>query len=204
MHTSAPLPPVSSLTASTASTSRLLTVCVAPNALAHSSFRGSMSTAMIVRAPASAAPWIAASPTPPQPNTATVSPRCTFPVYIAAPSPAITPHPMRPAASGLALGSIGTHCVAATSVFSAKAPMPSAGDRSTPSSVIFCVAFAELKQYHGRPFAHERQVPHGARHAMTTVSPGLTFVTPSPTDSTTPAASWPRRKGKSSLMPPSR
>ena len=163
-----------------------------------------MSTAMIVRAPASAAPWMAASPTPPQPNTATVSPRCTLPVYIAAPRPAITPQPMSPAASGFAPGSIGTHCVAATSVFSANAPMPSAGDSATPSSVIFCVAFAELKQYQGRPFAHDRHVPHGARHAMTTVSPGLTFVTPSPTASTTPAASWPSRNGKSSLMPPSR
>ena len=53
--------------------SRELTVWVAPKSRAHSSFLSSMSTAMIVRAPASAAPAIAASPTPPQPITATVS-----------------------------------------------------------------------------------------------------------------------------------
>ena len=43
---------------------------------------------------------MAALPTPPQPNTATLSPRPTSPVYIAAPSPAITPQPSSPAASG--------------------------------------------------------------------------------------------------------
>ncbi|MCO5555078.1 hypothetical protein L7F22_008618 [Adiantum nelumboides] len=43
--------------------------------LAHSSFRGSVSTAMIVVAPASCAPAMAASPTPPQPMTAMESPR---------------------------------------------------------------------------------------------------------------------------------
>ena len=45
---------------------------------------------------------MAALPTPPQPNTATLSPRPTSPVYIAAPSPAITPQPSSPAVSGLA------------------------------------------------------------------------------------------------------
>ena len=69
---------------------------------------------------------MAASPTPPQPNTATVSPRFTSPVFTAAPKPAITPQPMRPAASGGAAGSTFTHCLAWTRVFSAKAPMPSA------------------------------------------------------------------------------
>ena len=53
-----------------------LMVWLAPKPLAHSSFRSSVSTAMIVVAPASAAPAIAASPTPPQPMTATDSPRC--------------------------------------------------------------------------------------------------------------------------------
>ena len=53
---------------------------------------------MIVVAPASRAPAIAASPTPPQPNTATLSPRRTAPVLIAAPTPAITPQPSSPAA----------------------------------------------------------------------------------------------------------
>ena len=60
-------------------------VWVAPNSRAQASFRLSVSTAMILRAPTSAAPAIAASPTPPQPMTATVSSRPTLPVLIAAP-----------------------------------------------------------------------------------------------------------------------
>ena len=181
------------------------TVWVAPNSLAHSSLRSSRSTATIVVAPASLAPAMAASPTPPQPNTATVSPRCTLPVSIAAPMPAITPQPSRPAVAAGAAGSTLVHWPAATSVFSANAPMPSAGDSSVPSvSVIFCVALYVAKQYCGLPLRQLRQLPHTARQLRTTKSPGFTLVTPAPTDSTMPAASWPSRNGKSSLMPPSR
>ena len=74
MQTSAPLPSVTDWIASTASTFDASTVCVAPNAFAASSFLASRSTAMTFDAPASRAPTIAASPTPPQPNTATESP----------------------------------------------------------------------------------------------------------------------------------
>ncbi len=184
---------------------RALTVWVAPNPRAHSSFRSSRSTATIVEAPASLAPAMAASPTPPQPNTATVSPGPTPPVCTAAPMPAITPQPSRPATSGRAAGSTGVHWPAATRVRSAKAPMPSAGDSVVPSvSVIFCVALWVAKQRWGRPLRQARHSPHTARQLRTTKSPGLTPVTPSPTASTSPAASWPSRNGKSSLMPPSR
>ena len=148
---------------------------------------------------------MAASPTPPHPNTATVSPRPTLPVSMAAPSPAITPQPSRPAASGRARESTFVAWPAATSVFSANAPMPSAGESGVPSaSVIFCVALNVEKQCHGRPRRHARQVPHTARQFRTTKSPGATSTTSSPTASTTPAASWPRRNGKSSLIAPSR
>ena len=181
------------------------TVWVAPNSFAHSSFRSSRSTAITVDAPASRAPTIAASPTPPQPNTATLSPRPTSPVNIAAPRPAITPHPSRPTAAGSALGSTFVAWPAATSVFSANAPMPSAGVSSVPSaSVIFCVALCVEKQYQGRPRRHDRHSPQTARQLRTTKSPGATPVTPSPTASTMPAASWPSRNGKSSLIAPSR
>ena len=79
-------------------------------------------------------------------------PGVTPPVLIAAPMPAITPQPSSPAAVAGAAGSTLVHCPAATSVFSAKAPMPSAGDSTVPSvSVIFCVALWVLKQYHGSP-----------------------------------------------------
>ncbi len=94
---------------------------------------------------------------------------------------------------------------AATSVFSANAPIPSAGDSSVPSeSVIFCVALNVEKQCHGRPRRQDRQVPHTARQFRITKSPGSTPVTSSPVASTIPAASWPRRNGKSSLIAPSR
>src|SRR5215207_7270255 len=105
MHTSAPKPPVTDRTYSTGSVVLELHVWVAPNSLAHPSLRSSMSTATIVEAPASAEPAIAASPTPPQPNTATVLPRVTLPVLIAAPRPAMTPQPSSPAAVAGASGS---------------------------------------------------------------------------------------------------
>ena len=51
--------------------------------------------------------------------------------------------------------------------------MPSAGDSSVPSvSVIFCVALCVLKQYHGWPRRHARQLPHTARQLRITKSPG--------------------------------
>ena len=160
---------------------------------------------MMVEAPASAAPAMAAQPTPPQPKTATESPGPTSPVSIDAPMPAMTPQPSRPAASGRAAGSTLVHWPAATRVFSAKAPMPSAGESGVPSvSVIFWVALWVAKQYWGRPRRHERHSPHTARQLRTTKSPGATEVTSGPTASTMPAASWPRRNGNSSLMPPSR
>ena len=116
------------------------TVWVAPKLRAMSSFRSSMSTAMIVCAPARREPAMAASPTPPQPNTATESPRPTPPVFMAAPSPAMTPQPINPATSGRAAESTLVAWPAATRVFSAKAPIPNAGESSTPPRVIFCVA----------------------------------------------------------------
>ncbi len=158
---------------------------------------------MIVFAPASRAPSTAPSPTPPQPITATVSPRVTPPVLIAAPMPAITPQPSRPAVAGAMAGSTFVHWPDATSVFSANAPMPSAGDSGVPSArVIFWVALWVAKQYHGRPRAQARHWPQTARQLRMTKSPGATSVTSSPTASTTPAASCPSRYGKSSPMPP--
>ncbi len=160
---------------------------------------------MIVPAPARRDPATAAAPTPPQPMTATDLPRLTLPVLIAAPRPAITPQPSSPTAAGRADGSTFVHWPACTSVFSMKAPMPRAGVSSVPSSrVIFWVALNVLKQYHGSPRRQARQSPQTARQFSTTKSPGATSVTPSPTASTTPAASWPSRNGKSSLIPPSR
>jgi hypothetical protein len=53
-----------------------------------------------------------------------------------------------------------------------------------------CEALNVEKQYQGLPRRHARQVPQTARQFSTTKSPGARSTTPSPTDSTTPAASW--------------
>src|SRR6185503_12985112 len=178
MTTSAPKPPVSSWMAATGSVDDESTVWVAPSFFAASSFCASMSTAMIGEAPASADPATAATPTPPQPITATDLPRVTAPVLIAAPMPAITPQPSSPTAAGRADGSTLVHWPAATRVFSAKAPMPSAGESSVPSdSVIFWVALWVAKQYHGSPRRQARQLPQTARQLRITKSPGATEVT---------------------------
>ena len=149
---------------------------------------------------------MAALPTPPQPMTAMESPRPTLPVLIAAPMPAMTPQPSSPATSGFDRR-VRPSCTArrATRVFSTNAPMPRAGESSWPEvRVIFCAALWVAKQYQGSPRRQARQFPQTARQLRMTKSPGATSVTPSPTDSTIPAASWPSRNGKSSLMPPSR
>src|SRR3954454_19343239 len=148
----------------TASVERELMVWVAPRSRAVAGLRSGTPTPMIVAAPASRAPATAAAPTPPQPITATESPRPTLPVLSAAPNPAITPQPSRPAAAGRATGSTLVHWPLATRVLSRKAPIPSAGDSSVPSSsVIFCVALAVLKQYQGRPRLQARHCPQTAR-----------------------------------------
>ena len=83
--------------------------------------------------------------------------------------------------------------------------MPNAGDSSVPSvSVIGWLALWVAKQYWERPRAQDRHCPQTARQLMITKSPGATSFTPGPTASTIPAASWPSRNGKSSLMAPSR
>ena len=84
----------------------------------------------------------------------------------------MTPQPSRPAASGRARGSTLVAWPAATSVFSAKAPMPSAGESGVPSRVIFWVALWVAKQYQGRPRRQDRHSPHTARQFRMTKSPG--------------------------------
>mgnify|MGYP003693991455 CR=1 FL=1 len=67
-------PPVMACTRSTAASVRALTVWVAPNFRAKASAESFTSTATMVVAPASRAPWMTLMPTPPQPITATLSP----------------------------------------------------------------------------------------------------------------------------------
>ncbi len=75
--------------------------------------------AMIFDAPASAAPFTADRPMPPQPTTATVEPGSTFAALNTAPTPVITPQPTRAArSSGMSLPIFTTAC-SCTSMFSA-------------------------------------------------------------------------------------
>ena len=111
----------------------------------------------------------------------------------------------RPPRAGPA-GSTFTHWPAATSVSSAKAPMPSAGDSGVPSaSVIVCVALARVEAVPGpAPPAGAARAARRPPGDDDVVAGGDAGRRRRPTASTTPAASWPSRNGKSSLMPPSR
>ncbi len=73
------------------------TKSVAPNFLASCSLSATVSTAMIRLAFDSLRPWITFRPTPPTPNTAAVSPGCTFARFRTAPTPVRTPQPIRQA-----------------------------------------------------------------------------------------------------------
>src|SRR5699024_4910665 len=129
-------------------------------------------------------------PTPPQPITATDSPRLICPVLTADPTPAMTPQPSSPATAGSAEESTLVHWPSCTRVFSMNAPIPSAGLSSVPSaSVIDVDALWVSKQYSSCPRLQARHSPQTARQLRTTKSPSATCVTFSPTVSTIPAAS---------------
>ena len=95
------------------------TVSEAPSSLAMSSFDSTTSTATIGEAPAIRAPWIAESPTPPQPITRTDSPGRTFAVFSTAPTPVMTAHPRRATCSSGRDGSTGNTVFAGTTERSA-------------------------------------------------------------------------------------
>ena len=108
---------------------------------------------MTWRAPANSAPAIAASPTPPQPSTATVSPCCTGAVCTAAPQPAMTPQPSSPTAAGSARSSTLMQAPSPTRVFSANAPSPSAGDSGVPSVSVIGEPWCRLSKHRCGPTA---------------------------------------------------
>ena len=83
-------------------------VWVAPISLAFSSLKGTGSTAMMLRAPAMRAPWMAPEPTPPQPTTTTVSPGLTLARSTAEPKPVAMPQLMSAAAFMLSQGLMRT------------------------------------------------------------------------------------------------
>ena len=76
-------------------------------------------TAIIIAAPAIRAPWIAESPIPPAPKTATVEPGSNLAVLSAAPTPVVTPHPISAARSSGMSSRIFTSAFSCSSIFSA-------------------------------------------------------------------------------------
>ncbi len=94
MHESAPWPFVTERASSVAS-SMFDTAWVAPMSRANSRFSSTGSQAMIVVAPAWAAPCTALMPMPPMPITITVWPGRTWAEFTAEPQPVGTPQPTR-------------------------------------------------------------------------------------------------------------
>src|SRR4029453_8221691 len=66
---------------------------------------------------------------------------------------------------------------------------------------IRCGAARGVRQSSRAPRRHQRHSPQGERQPSTTLSPGATFSTPSPTASTTPAPSCPSSTGRGWLKP---
>src|SRR5450755_4250569 len=152
-----------------------------------------VSTATIRVAPAMRRPWITLRPTPPTPKTAAVSPGRTLARLSTEPTPVSTPQPMRQAEdSGTSLG-MRTAWTSLTTVISLKTEAAAKLDAGSPLKVNGVVILPnELLHHVGCPVLHAPQL---ARVAITTWSPGLTEVTSEPTDSTTPAPSWPSTAG---------
>src|SRR5258707_164153 len=118
-----------------------------------------MSTATIIPAPDTAAPWIADRPTPPQPNTATIAPGSTRAVLVAAQNPVITPQPTSAACCSGASWGIRIRLRAESVAYSAMTPQPEktlsgapavSVVRRSPVGNVYSV-FAPTSQSAGRP-----------------------------------------------------
>jgi hypothetical protein len=195
-------PGASASTAAAGSTAPFAaTAWVAPRARAIASFDSSRSTATISPAPASRAAATSCSPIPPQPTMQTASPTDTPAALRTAPTAVTTPQ-LRSAAShsGSSAG-IGTADPAGTTQRSAKQETkmkcctgrPSGKRRrDVPSSSVPARPWSAATSHRlRRPALHARHSPHAGTKQNATGSPTATWVTPSPTASTSPAPSWP-------------
>ncbi len=144
---------------------------MAPKRLAASSFPGTRSTAMMVRAPDRAAPWMLFRPTPPAPMTTAVSPGRSRAVLVTAPSPVITPQARRAALSNGTSFAIATACEAWTTTLCAKAAVLTpcvtgcperslSGERASSGS--------RVSQVTGMPPAQDGQCPQERISVTTT------------------------------------
>ena len=173
---------------------------VAPICLAFSILKGRGSTAMIWRAPARRAPWMAPEPTPPQPMTTTVSPGLTLARSTAEPNPVEIPQLIRAAARRDTPGSILTSEASLASTVSENVPSwvirftfwPSRWYRHCPSPIIGPARIPMPRsQRCWRPDAHQKHRPQAGMNDAATWSPTASDSTPGPISATMPAPSWP-------------
>ena len=138
---------------------------------------------MIVLAPASRAPWITFSPTPPHPSTATLSPGCTCATFNADPTPVITPHPVIAATGNGTPSGIRVTASLRTSVRPESVPMLNERSIGCPRhrvpSAWACprersMTWAGRLDSHSTvsPRRHWKHSPHGMHQLRTTASPG--------------------------------
>ena len=136
-------------------------------------FSSERSTAIILRAPASLAPWIALSPTPPAPITITSCPGFIFAAFTTAPIPVITPHAINAAASYEILLLTLTICDLSTTTFSANAPHAIACINVPPHEVLRGPLVPSYSVMHivGWPCLQFIQFPQDRISVTTTRSP---------------------------------
>ena len=143
----------------------------------------------------------------PAPKTTQVVPSCTLAVFIAAPRPVERPQANRHARSSGASGSTFARAISGITVYSAKVEVPMKWRMSSPPSPgrlsrvvpsgrwpLFCSARIAMQRF-VRGSTQWTHSPHWGENSVTTWSPSLSEVTPSPSRSTTPAPSWPSTVG---------
>ena len=146
-------------------------------------------------APLSRAVCSTFTPMPPTPKTTTASPGRTRATLRTTPYPVDTAQPIR-AAEVAGIPGAGTSWLARTVVVPAHDEMLAKARTGRPRQRNGGGPAAKASRHSlPRPAAQKRHVPQGTVDPTTTASPGATEVTPSPTRSTTPAASWPRTTG---------
>src|SRR4029079_17495595 len=143
-----------------------------PISRARSSFASTRSTATMRAAPARAAPMTADSPTPPSPITATSDPGSRGSVFVTAPTPVATQHPMSAATSGGVPSGIGIAAAGGTTCDDAIVPIahyvrtsppaPARRVRDVPSGMRWLYD-GETGHSQTRPAAHDAHRPHGQR-----------------------------------------
>ena len=160
---------------------------------------------MIGAAPTVAAPCTAFNPTPPVPMITTHSPGRTPAVLVTAPKPVSTPQAISEAASSGTSFGMATAWEPSTTTYSANAPVRMPCTSASPFAVSGLRSSSGNTASHNTcaPVEQDGQCPQDRISVTTTWSPTATWVTPAPTSSTMPAASWPYTAGSVPPQPPS-